>query len=355
MKRVISAMLIVSLMTCRGGRITRVSFAAVGDNLIHSSIYKGAAVGADFDFSPVYSGVSGIISDADVSFVNQETMLGSGHYSGYPKFCSPYQVGAALYSAGFDVVNIANNHSLDLGEEGFLFTRDYLESLGFTVVGDGDVEIVEKNGIKIAFLAFTYATNYGVSPAVSRIDESNIRAQMAIARERADVIIVSAHFGVEYDTPVYIGRIEPTVSQTETAKLLCSLGADVIIGTHPHVLETAEWIEAGGHKAFCAYSLGNFVSNMRYDKTVLGGILTFDIVKSPLGVKIVSPKVIPTVCHYGKDHKGHTVYTLEEYTNALAALHGTSVNGNERKFCKESLIEIYESNIDGQFRPRNYK
>ena len=285
----------------------------------------------------------------------QETMLGDGNYSGYPRFCSPKEVGAALVGAGFDVINIANNHSLDLGEEGFLFTRDYLSALAECVIGDKEVRVVERNGMKIAFLAFTYSTNYGLSGVVSRIDEGAIRKAMTEATAKADAVVVSVHWGVEYDTPRYISRYEPTVAQIETAHLLASLGADVIVGTHPHVIERAEWIEENGNRTFCAYSLGNFVSNMRYGATQLGGMLTCDLVKNADGVSVEDPKIVPLVCHYDADHRGHTVYKLSEYTNALASLHGTQNEPNERAFTKEFLIEIYENNIDASFRPENYK
>ena len=143
MKKILSVILILSLLPllCGGKRNEKVSFVAVGDDLIHSSVYKGAATGAGYDFSPVYAGVADVIDGADISFVNQETMLGDGNYSGYPRFCSPKEVGAALVGAGFDVINIANNHSLDLGEEGFLFTRDYLSALAECVIGDKEINI----------------------------------------------------------------------------------------------------------------------------------------------------------------------------------------------------------------------
>ena len=332
----------------------RVSFVAVGDNLIHSSVYKSAATGAGYDFSPVYAGVADVIENADVAFVNQETMLGEGNYSGYPRFCSPKEVGAALAGVGFDVINIANNHSLDLGEDGFLFTRDWLSSLAECVIGDGTVRIVERDGVKIAFLAFTYATNYGTSGVVSRIGENEIRRAMAEATAKADAVIVSVHWGVEYDTPKYIEKFEPTEAQTETARLFASLGADIIVGTHPHVVERAEWIEENGNRAFCAYSLGNFVSNMRYGGEQLGGMLSCDIVKRGSDVTVENPKILPIVCHYDAYHRGHAVFKLSDYTDELAAQHGTQNESSERKFSKKYLTEIYENNIAPEYRAKGF-
>lgn len=351
MKKTLSIILILSVLPVFSGGKTekRISFAAVGDNLIHQSVYKSAFVGAGFDFSPIYANVANFIQSADVAFVNQETMLGTENYSGYPRFCSPVEAGDALVLAGFDVINISNNHSLDAGEAGFLFTQAYLSSIAECVTGDGGVRIVERSGIKIAFLSYTYATNCGTSACVSRFDERAARRDMEEARSVGDIVVVSMHWGNEFDTGRHIEKFEPTEKQIFEARLLTALGADVIIGSHPHVLERAEWIEAGGRRAFCAYSLGNFVSNMRYGAENLGGILTFDIVKDGRGARIENPKIIPTVCHYDMKNRSHTVFFLADYTNALASLHGTNKEQNERAFTKEYLTELYRSNIDPEF------
>lgn len=357
MKRLFSALLFVSLVLSLSPPMKntyRATLVAVGDNLIHTSVYLGAASGSGYDFSPVYAAVAKAISGADVALVNQETMLGEKNYSGYPRFCSPCEVGNALTGAGFDVINIANNHSLDMGEEGFIFTAAYLSSAAECVVGDGGVKTVERNGIKIAFLSYTYATNYGLSPLVSRYDESRVRADMKTAKETADAVVVMMHWGTEYDTPRYFETFEPTDAQKDAARLLCSLGADVIVGTHPHVIERVEWIEESGRRTLCAYSLGNFVSNMRYGATCLGGMLTLELVKTDGGVIVKNPKIVPTVCHYDKNHRGHTVMFLKDYTDELAAAHGTQNESNERPFCRETLVNIYENNIFPEFRAEEY-
>lgn len=352
MKKIISFVLVAALLPHfpTAGGAARVTFAAAGDNLIHKSVYKSAYTGGGFDFSFVYENISGVVGAADIAFVNQETMLGTENYSGYPRFCSPVEAGDALVRAGFDVINIANNHSLDIGEAGFLFTAAYLSDIAEYVIGDGGVKVVSRRGINAAFLAYTYATNCGVSACVSQFDARTAKSDIAAAREMADVVIVSMHWGDEYDTGRFIEKFEPTEKQKEQARLLCSFGADVIIGTHPHVLERAEWLEEGGRRAFCAYSLGNLVSNMRYGANCLSGILTFDIVKDGRGARVEEPKIIPAVCHYDKNNGGHTVYLLKDYTEKLASLHGTHNQSNERAFTKEYLIELYESNIAPEFR-----
>ena len=130
---------------------------------------------------------------------------------------------------------------------------------------------------------------------------------------------------------------------------------DVVIGTHPHVLEGIEWKTApDGHKTLVAYSLGNLVSNMRFDKTLLGGILTLDIMKNKDYTYIDGAKIYPIVCHYSTAYTGHRIYFLRDYTDELAVCHGTRLQQNEKPFCRETLIEYYENNIPAEFRPENY-
>ena len=145
-----------------------------------------------------------------------------------------------------------------------------------------------------------------------------------------------------------------TDAQKDAARLICSLGADVIVGTHPHVIERVEWIEENGRRTLCAYSLGNFVSNMRYGAEMLGGMLMLELVKTDGGVIVKDPKIVPTVCHYDKNHRGHTVLYLKDYTDEMALSHGTQNEPNERPFCRETLARIYENNIATEFRAEEY-
>lgn len=335
----------------------RITFAAAGDNLIHSSIYKESCTDGAYDFSPIYHEIAPFISSFDVAFVNQETPLGADGFSGYPRFCSPFAVGNALVEAGFDIIGIANNHMLDRGAAGLIRTREYLENTAELVVG-GDTNgyrIIERDGIKIAFLAYTYSTNCDGDIDVPRISEVRITRQVTEAREAADLVFVSMHWGSEYDIGGYVECFHPTTNQEQLAELLTELGADVVIGTHPHVLEGIEWKTASdGHKTLVAYSLGNLVSNMRFDKTLLGGILTLDIIKNKGYTYIDNARIYPIVCHYSTAYTGHKVYFLRDYTDGLAGCHGTCEQRNELPFCRETLIKYYENNIPAEFRPEHY-
>lgn len=333
-----------------------VSFAAVGDNLIHSSIYKESFSGGGYDFSPIYENVASLISTKDIAFVNQETPLGDCDFSGYPRFCSPYAVGDALVQAGFDVINIANNHMLDRGDAGLIRTKSYLDTIAEAVIGTGEIAVVERKGIKIAFLSYTYSTNCDGDFDVPRISKERLCRDMEKARGMAELVFVSMHWGIEYDIGEAVFTFHPTVSQAETAELLTELHADVIIGTHPHVLEGIEWKTASdGHKTLVVYSLGNFVSNMRFDKTLLGGILTLDIMKNKGYTNIVNVRIVPIVCHYSASFTDHKIYFLDAYSDSLFASHGTGRQKNEAPFCRETLLRYYESNIDPEFRFESFE
>ena len=334
-----------------------ITLVAAGDDLIHSSVYKDAKTEDGYDFRPIFSGIKEIVSSADIACINQETPLGESNYSGYPRFCTPKQIGDALSDVGFDVIGIANNHMLDQGDAGLKFTYEYLSSTAEAVVGytENDYAIIERGGVKIGFAAFTYSTNCGGKTPVPRLNEKTVRILLARVRKKCDVLVVSAHFGDEFDSGEYKERFEPSESQKYYAKLFSECGADIVIGAHPHVIQKAEWIKTDGRRTFCVYSLGNLLSNMRYGAQMLGCLLRVRIV-SWMGVTFVAkPELIPTVCHFSSAHKGYAIYPLWEYDDGLASLHGTNDEKNEKRFCMETLTLYYENNIDAEFRAEEYK
>lgn len=193
-------------------------------------------------------------------------MTGDGYeLSYYPMFNSPQDVGYDLQELGFDVVGIANNHMLDKGAKGLEKTIAFWKNMeGVLLIGGYDsredydtVRVLEKNGIKIAFLAYTYGTN-GLTKAASSpvvipyINEDDITRQVAAAKNAADAVIVSVHWGDE-------GSFKPNDAQKRTAQLFADCGVTAIIGHHPHVIQPVEWITGkNGNKTLCVYSLGNF-------------------------------------------------------------------------------------------------
>lgn len=285
---------------------TKVTLAAIGDVLIHSSIYKDAKKQDGYDFVPMFERVRTYIEEADIAIANQESMIGGEALglSDYPRFNSPYEIGDALKAIGFDVVSLANNHSMDGGEKAITNALAHWRKLGMTTVGvysseeDRDtIRVVDVKGIKIAFLSYTYGTNGIPIPAgkpylVNLIDTNRAAADIEAARRVADVVVVSAHFGQEY-------KDLPNDSQKKFAREAAEAGADIVIGHHPHVLQPAEWIETGtGRKTFVVYSLGNFIAAQEGQNKRTGGILRLEIEKTATGgtsrIEVKHPSFIPT-------------------------------------------------------------
>jgi poly-gamma-glutamate capsule biosynthesis protein CapA/YwtB (metallophosphatase superfamily) len=268
-------------------RDATVTLIAVGDLMVHSAQLSAAWTGSGYDFVPSFRPVASTISAADIALGNLETTLRSGGFTGYPCFRSPTAYARALKGAGFDVLTTANNHALDGGAAGVRYTSAYLDRLRIAHTGTDNAgpAIVRHDGVRIAFLAYTYATNGIRSPfpgAVNRIDLPAMRRAIASARKRADLVVVVSHFGSEYV------RAPESATKT-TARALIDAGADLVLGSHPHVVRPVERYR--GH--YIVYSMGNFVSTMTRAYTDLG-IMVSAIVTRRKGVtKVASLRVLP--------------------------------------------------------------
>lgn len=336
----------------------KVSFIACGDNLVHTSVYTQAKINAegtdkDYDFLPMYEYLADDIKNADLAFINQETPLAESikPISGYPVFNSPDRVGYDLAELGFDIIGIANNHMLDASASGYLKTIEFWENIPDVISIGGyknkedyeNIRIVEKNGIKIALLAFTYSTNGIKLPSNSEMvipyyDDEEIDRLTKKSKELADCVIVSIHWGeVE-------GSFDVDERQKRKAQIMVDNGVDVIIGHHTHVLQPLKWVErADGGRTLLAYSLGNFLSGMMYSKFMVGGMLGFDIVKYDDGIKIENASFIPTMCHYlhdGNLANSFKLYRFSDYTEELEKEHGA------HRFDKGMSIEYMRGIID---------
>ena len=338
---------------------SRVSFVAVGDNLIHDTIYNQAAArtSSGYDFSYDYEKVADLIEKPDVAILNQETIISTEHnVSSYPQFNSPVEVGEEMLDIGFDVFNIATNHSVDCGEKGLvsainfwkekkaITTGAYLNSDDFA-----NIPMNEVNGVKIAYLGFTESTNGLSLPSDTEVilmraaDENVLQQRIMKAREMADVVIVNAHWGNEYTH-------EPTDAQKTLAEKLASWGADVIIGTHPHVIQPVEYIvNNDGRKTLVAYSLGNFISAQNRGPRMLGGMLNFEVVKNNASGEITleNVKFSGVVTHYGYNFSNVRIYPLSDYNEELASKHG--VLSKTSDFSLQYLYDILNEVIDKQF------
>ena len=338
---------------------SRVSFVAVGDNLIHDTVYEQAAarVSDGYDFSYDYEKIADKIAAPDVAILNQETIISTEHnVSSYPMFNSPVEVGEEMLKIGFDVFNIATNHSLDCGEKGLISAINFWKSKNAITTGAylnsddmANIPMNEVNGVKIAYLGFTESTNGLSLPDDTEVilvqakDESLLQQQIAKAKETADVVIVNAHWGEEYTH-------EPNDNQRSLAQKLASWGADVIIGTHPHVIQPVEYIvNSDGRKTLVAYSLGNFISAQNRGPRMLGGMLNFEVVKNNAtgDIALENVKFSGVVTHYGYGYSNIRVYPLEDYTQELASKHG--VLSKTSDFSLQYLYDILNDVIDKQF------
>jgi poly-gamma-glutamate capsule biosynthesis protein CapA/YwtB (metallophosphatase superfamily) len=260
--------------------------AATGDIMIHSPQITSAYRENEnkYDFYENYFYVEPHFKKADFVVGNLETTFAGeefGGYSGYPLFNSPPELAAVLKKSGFDLLSTANNHTLDRGPSGVLNTIDCIEEAGLDFVGTArcreereKVYLLSKNGIRTAFLAYTYGTNGLPIPPdkdylINLIDEGLISEDIFRAKSTyaADIIVVCIHWGLEYQ------RV-PSDQQKELARTLIELGADIIIGNHPHVIQPAEIVETEKGSGLVFYSLGNFISNQR-DRYCDTGVIAF--------------------------------------------------------------------------------
>lgn len=301
---------------------SKVSVVAFGDNLIHEPIFEYARNEESGSFDFLYEPFLDEIQTADIAALNAETVLVDSDESvgGYPSFGSPIEVGEAIKNAGFDVASCANNHVLDRGIQGIDTTVKFYKDAGITCVGIQDstdteyrpYELISRNGMRIALFSYTYGTNAGdisedypnvvhylprkdtqeiggKKAAFNETKESAVNEQgnklisdIESARKEADFVIVFVHWGDEYNKEV-------TPSQEHIAELFAEGGADVVIGTHPHVVQKTEMLDRpDGGKMLVYYSLGNFRADQaQSEETKRGAEAAFTIAHTYDGVELL--------------------------------------------------------------------
>ncbi|RKQ16672.1 CapA family protein [Ureibacillus endophyticus] len=289
-----------------------VSISAIGDILIHSSVYKDAAIGNNrYDFSKMFNHVKPYLENTDLTFANSESIVGGQGIglSDYPAFNSPFEVGNVLKDIGVDVVSMANNHTLDRGEKAIISATKHWNNLGITYVGAAtsqeeaeEIKILTANGISFAFLAYTYGTNGIVPPEgkdylVNYIDEEKLITDIQSAKKLADVVILSLHIGNEYERKI-------NAYQEKIAQLASDNGADIIFAHHPHVLQPVKWYEGmNGNKTFVIHSLGNFLSGQDKLYRQIGAVLQLEVSKTitydiegnaTSSIEVTNPSLLPT-------------------------------------------------------------
>lgn len=278
-----------------------IRISATGDVMGHGAQLESAydTETDTYDFIPVFEDVKPVIEEADLALANLETTLAgpSRPYMGYPTFNTPDAIVDGLSYAGFDAIVTANNHSLDTRDEGLRRTVEVINEKGLDAVGtyasmpDSRVLLKDVDGVSVAILGYTEHLNgmeaqysdEDLYSMVDIIDEEQIIQDVEEAKSlEPDIILSYMHWGVEYVE-------EPNAFQTHYAEVLTREGVDIILGSHPHVIQRAEMLEVDGNEAFVIYSMGNFISNQRretlgdgFEPTEDGVIVHFDIQKNEL-------------------------------------------------------------------------
>ena len=331
-----------------------ISMIMVGDALIHQSIYQDAYKNGKYDFKKMLSRVKPIISKYDLAYYNQETILGGAELgvSTYPRFNSPYEVGDAFRDAGFNVVSLANNHTLDRGKQAIINSTNYWKKYPKVLVAgsygsqsDRDkVQIFEKNGITYTMLSYTTDTNglripNGETYLLNVYNENTVKKDIEKVRNKVDLLIVAMHWGQEYTNT-------PVKEQRDIANYLASLGVDIIIGCHPHVIEPMTFID----NTLVIYSLGNFISSQNTVNQRTGLMASVKIKKiykegkTYISLEDATARLVYTYYKNTVPRVNYMIYPYEQLNNDILSNYKTHYNtyiniatGGDKKIQKYPL------------------
>lgn len=340
-----------------------VTLVMVGDMLMHMPVNRsGVKSDGNIDFSHLFTYTKKIISQADIAIANQEVILGGKELgiSGYPMFNTYYEVGDALVDAGFDVVLHATNHAMDRGKEGLLNCINYWEEsypdIAYLGIQDTQedrdtIYVVEKNGIKISILNYTYGLNGlplpdGMPYAVNLMDKEQMAIDIAKAKEVSDFVVVCPHWGTEY-------VLKASSYQKDYAQFFLENGVDLVIGTHPHVIEPVELLtDEKGNELLVYYSLGNYVNSTASEEAdigerMLGAIAEITIKKEDNGSVVIDEyNAHPIVTYVSANKKNISVFPLNMFNDELAKRSFTVKL--DTAFSKTYMEDIWQSVMGNQ-------
>ena len=335
----------------------------VGDVLLHTPVEENCRqADGSYDYDSLFANTKDEILAADLALVNQEVIIGGSELgiSGYPCFNADFNLCDSLVDAGFDVICHATNHALDKGSAGLLNCAKHWKEQypQITVLGihdsadtstacGADPEILELGDFKVAVLNYTYGTNGIPLPedmpyAVDLLDEEQVAADICKAEEMADFTIVCPHWGTEY-------RLTPDASQEKWVRIFLENGADLVLGTHPHVIEPIEWVTnpENGHEMLVYYSLGNFVNwtsgtGEGVANRMVGGMAEVTVGRDETGeVKIKDYGVQPLISHVTSGPGGVTTYFLEDYSEKLGK--ENEIVSQDADFSLQYCIDLCDS------------
>jgi len=304
------------------------SLLMVGDVLIHRSVYNDALKkDGTYDFTKMFTDIKDVVSQHDLAFYNQESIIGGKKlgYSAYPRFNSPKEIGDAMVDMGFNLVSLSNNHTMDKGTKAITHSLNYWKTKDVLTAGSylsqeerNAVVIREKNGIKYALLAYTTVTNglknqSGKEYMWNIYDEETVKKDVEKLKNQVDVLMVSMHWGVEYTNT-------PNESQRKIAKYLASLGVDIVIGHHPHVIQPIEYID----NTLVLYSLGNFISAQDTKDRLTGAMVSVKITideENNINYSDLNAQLVYT--YYNKSWRNFKIYKYQNLNTELLSNYKT--------------------------------
>ena len=308
------------------------TISAIGDILAHSPVYKEAYIGNDqYDFSEMFTQVKPYIERADITVANSESIVGGQGIgvSSYPQFNSPFELADILKDVGVDIVNMANNHTLDRGEQAILNATNYWKELGIEYVGAATsleesqkIKTLTVNNITFSFLGYTYGTNgiqvpEGKEYLVSYIDEEKMVQDIQKAKKISDLVVLNLHIGDEYSR-------SQNEYQEKIAQLAADNGVHIIFAHHPHVLQPVKWYTGvEGNQTFVIHSLGNFLSSQDKLYRQIGALLELEVDKTitydeegnaNILIEVKNPKLLPTYVKF-TNWKNFEIIPMYQLTN----------------------------------------
>lgn len=334
------------------------SLLFLGDIMGHGpQITSAKNASGNYDYTPCFKYIKDEISTVDYAIGNLEVTLAGPPFKGYPQFSSPDELAVACQDAGLDVLVTSNNHSCDRGGQGIVRTIDVLDSLKImhtgTFLDSVDRQkryplIIDSDCMRIAILNYTYGTNglpYPEPTIVNMIDKELMKKDLEIAKSKnVDKIIVLTHWGSEY-------KLQPVPYQVDHGEFLFENGADIIIGSHPHVLEKMVWEKQSdslNQEKLIVYSLGNFVSNQRKRYTDGGAMFKMTLQKNGTQTSIKDAGYMLTWVYIPEENGKKTYHILpaSKYENQADFFQSTEDYNKMKSFINDSRELFNNENLN---------
>lgn len=347
-----------------------INFTVVGDFLFESPFYQ--AISNGYDKNVYFNRVKKYFENDDISIGNMEVVIGNDNLSisgdGY-NFCAPSYVGDLVNTLDLEILSTANNHANDRGLDGINSTIDYFKNnTNIKTVGTyknqsdrDEMRIIEVDGVKVGFLAYTLGTNIKVSkeyrnriglyrdPDIKTMNQeykSILTKEISTLKDNTDIVVVLMHWGTEF-------TFTPNQEQKSMAEFLNSLGVDVIVGSHSHSMQPIDII-GDTHKTLVYYSLGNFVSHdddiartpkgqETFDNAYQIGLLSkFTIEYDTKGIDFTNIKTTPIVNYFDANMNNFELIPFDEYDDTYESTHNRYNLGLNKTFIKEKFNEVID-------------